>query len=110
MDVSLRYAEEIFFEAVRVLAAGGTLKSRLVPAAHYLIRLRENHFPDEEHLRGKFLEVLRKLTEVRPESAEGSIQASVFAMSEEEESQVSEKIVSIYAYLARRDPGNLYHP
>ena len=107
--MALNYAEEKFYQAVRSLASEGTLKFRLACAAEYLIRLKAEDFPDDE-LRSRFSEIVQKLTAQEPQRDEGSLQASVAAMNDQEVSHIAEEIVSIYADIAGRDPRNLYHP
>lgn len=119
----LEYVGEKFLQAVLTLASEGTIKFRLACAAEYLIRLNAEDFPDDE-LRPRFLELERKLTKVEPRGEEpkgeeefreirpdeGSIQASVYAMSEEEAEKLAQEIVEMFTDIAYRDPSNLYHP
>jgi len=106
--MDLNYTEKKLYQAVLSLTGEGTIRFRLIGAAKDLLELKADDFPDDG-LRGRFSELGRKLTKVKPEREEGSIQASVFAMSEDEASALAEEIVSIYADLAHRDPLNLYH-
>ena len=65
-----------------------------------LIRLRADNFPDD--LRLKFEEISKKLTSGTPTGDEGTVQASVSSMNEEEATEIAREIVNLYDQVSAR--------
>ncbi len=65
-----------------------------------LMRLKADDFPDD--LRWTFEEISKKLTSGTPTGDEGTVQASVSSMSEEEASEIAREIVNLYDQISAR--------
>jgi hypothetical protein len=122
VNVSLGYIAEKLFAAVEALALDTRpLRERLYHAhADWVsrVRLHADHLPEPER---KLLDSIESaLTRVKPTGQEGSLLATVRAMSDEEAARVIERIVMLlqrvtWAAVARPrpdgGPGPLpYHP
>lgn len=110
--MALGYAWERFFTAVSSLVSDGTLNERLVGAAVNLIGLKPEDFPDEDKLRERFSDVMRKLDVLAidreiPRSLD-EIEAESRLVADEGEN-LAKQILSIFNDIALRDPNHHYH-
>jgi hypothetical protein len=94
--MTIEYADEKLMEAAHILATGsGRIQERLLDAAHVLIRLRPDDFPDGE-LRRTFNGVMDDLTFEQPEGEEGRISATLSATDDEDARAIAKRIVRLY--------------
>ena len=94
--MTIDYTDEKLMEAVRILATGsGRIQERLLDAAHVLILLRADDFPEGD-LRRKFNGVMDDLTFEQPEGEEGRISATLSAIDDEDARAIAKRIVSLY--------------
>jgi hypothetical protein len=110
--MALGYAWERFFAAVNSLVSHGTLNERLAGAAVNLIALNPNDFPDENKLRERFSDLVRKLDVLTadreiPRSLD-EIEAESRLVANEGET-LAKEILSIFNDIALRDPNHHYH-
>jgi len=89
--MSLGYAWEKFYSAVRSLISEGALEERLAGATVNLTGLKPEDFPDQDKLRQRFSDLLQNL--------EGSQEAE----------KLAEETLSIFNDIALRDPNHHYH-
>jgi hypothetical protein len=106
--MSLDYVWEKFYAAVLILAGSqGTVQERLADAfTGQLIRLETNDLPEE--LRGDFEQLERRLTSAEPTGGEGSVDASVQSLSDEEAAHLAEQIVEMYDAVTKLDAVDEY--
>ena len=99
--MSLAYTWERLFAGILTLAGGPAgIRERLADAyMSQIIRLRPQDLP--EQLRDDFRLLQEELTSVEPRANEGSIQASVNSMTHERATEIAEKFVSMFDYVAR---------
>jgi len=89
--MSLGYAWEKFYSAVRSLISEGALDDRLSGATVNLMGLKPEDFPDQDELRQRFSNLLQNL--------EGSQEAE----------KLAEEIFTIFNDIALRDPNHHHH-
>jgi hypothetical protein len=109
MDLS--YACERFYRAMRSLVSEGKLKYRLAAAFENLSTLTHNDFPEENKLRERFSELLRKLATFDREGplSIAEIEAESKGIDLVEAESVAEEVLSLFNDLALRDPSHRYH-
>jgi hypothetical protein len=97
--MSFDYVRDKLFEAVDILLLGdGDARSRLKFAAFYLIRLRGNDAPfaADSDMRRRFDRVMARVTNTRAIADEGTIEASIRRMDNDEIANVMREILAIY--------------
>ena len=94
--MTIDYADEKLMEAVHILATGsGRIQERLLDAAHVLIRLRPDNFPDGD-LRRSFKGIVDDLTFEQPRENEGGIVASLRVTDDEDARAIARHILDLY--------------
>ena len=96
--MTISYAWEKFYSAVRTLVLiPEPLRNRLASAAtDDIMHVQpERDLPDE--LRGKFEEIMKKLT------SEGSISVSVNNLTDDEVKDMADKIISLYDHIVKTE-------
>ena len=94
----LGYMWEKFMAAVLGMAESpGSIQHRIADAySSQLMRLEPDRFVGEPNWRWRFEDISRELTSGTPVGDEGTIQASVASMSDEEATKIAREIVSLY--------------
>jgi hypothetical protein len=95
------YAQEKLYVAMLCLIADRPLRKRLADAAvSSLIRLMPAHFSNDEHLKA-WQQIMDDLTWAPPDSSDdGSIEATIRRMLDEDARKVAEAILSLYHKLS----------
>jgi hypothetical protein len=99
------YAYQNFMMAVDGMATGvGDIRERLADAykAHFIMLFSED-FGDTDD-RADFEFIKKALTDTPPAGSEGSVEASVAAMSDEQCREVAKRIVRLRDSLQEKDP------
>jgi uncharacterized protein YaaN involved in tellurite resistance len=94
----LRYAREQFRNAMYSLTETGSQREQVISAyRNNIIHIREQDVPEI----GKELKVLKKnLTHVSPRSIEGSVKATVTAMTDSDVIKIIQDIIDLYDKIA----------
>ena len=93
----MNYTQEKLYQAMQALVGAGSVQERLASAAFYLVRLKLRHaFPDHVDLQGKFDGVMSRLTSVPAVGAEGTIDSSTRALSDEDGAQIADDIFGLF--------------
>ena len=100
----LGYMWEKFMTAVIGMAQSPkSIQLRIADAySGSLMNLEPDRFVGESSWRWKFEEISRQLTSGTPVGDEGTIQASVASMSDEEATKIAREIVSLYDEISAR--------
>jgi len=94
----LRYAHEQFSNAMYSLTGAGPQRERLINAyINSIIHIREENVPE---IAEELAELKKKLTHVPPRGIEGSVQATVNAMSDSDVATIIEDIIDLYEKIA----------
>ncbi len=89
---------ENWSKAIHTLVGMGTIQERLISAyVHNLIHVQTENL--QEKVRKGFDELSKDLTEIGPDSGEGSVEATVNEMYDEEAYEYSYKILDMYCDL-----------
>ncbi len=89
---------ENWSKAIHTLVGMGTIQERLISAyVHNLIHIKTEDLP--EKVRERIDELSKDLTRVEPDAGEGSVEATVNKMSDEEACEYSYKILDMYCDL-----------
>ena len=95
MSPHFEYSFEKFNRAAFALAASHkSIKIRLSDAVYHLTVLREHHIPAE--LRNEFNNLINRLTSCAPQNREGTFQATVNQITDEEAVKYAGEIVSLH--------------
>jgi hypothetical protein len=98
---TLDYVWEKLYQATHGLAVGqGNIKERLFNAFLSLNVLHDDDFPAE--LQESFGALVEQITRVEPRGGEGTIQATINTIDDDEAAQMAETIVSLYNAIATR--------
>lgn len=90
------YAWEKFSSAIRGMAVSSkSIQQRLADAYVYnLIHVDPEKLPGD--IRADFIQLNKRLTAVAPLAGEGSVQATVSGMSDQEATEIGSRIVDMY--------------
>jgi hypothetical protein len=91
------YAQEKLYVAMLCLISEGPLRKRLADATvSALMRLRPEHFSNDEHLKA-WQQIMEDLTWAPKDSSDdGKIEATIRRMLDEDARKVAEAILSLY--------------
>lgn len=93
--MSLDYLREKFWLAADALAtSSATIQKRLLSATSCLISLRSEDFPGT--FRAEFDDLWHNLTRKNPVGSEGSIEATISSLSDEEAEKLAKRIFSLF--------------
>ncbi len=98
MSTSPSYVCEKLYGAMYALAVGpGRIRERLHSAAMGFHILRPDDFPDDYDLRPQYEQLWKKLTAKKAKADEGTLRATIDAMSEGEAAEIARKLLEIEA-------------
>jgi hypothetical protein len=93
--VSIHYADEKFYVALRCLTGAATQRQRLEDAYVYnLIHVKPEDLP--ETIRYKFRDFCEDITRVDGEAGEGAVNATIAGMTDEQVSDMVGRFLHIY--------------
>lgn len=94
--MSTHYTNEKFLQAVHCLIADGSLADRLFYTGMYLIRLDQSDAFPTRQLRARFGRIHAQLTQTPARGDEGSLRASVDAMTDDQRQKLSQEIFDVF--------------
>lgn len=96
----MSYAWEKFHMAIRSLAARGTKRARLVDSyVYHIIHVKPEQVPEE--IQDELRQFERDITRVQAKGDEGSVQATVNTMDDDEVDRLIDRIISMHDTITR---------
>lgn len=101
-EVDMSYAHEKLHTCISHLVGSGTVQQRLAEAfSHNLAVLQVSQLPKD--LRPEFASIQDAVTRVPQVAEEGTINATVYQLSDDQASEICKRIFALYAAIAERE-------